>query len=256
MSRDAVLVGTAGWAIPRQNATSFPGLDSHLARYAKHFSVAEINSSFHRPHRSSTYERWAAAVPDGFRFSVKMPKAVTHQKRLADVADLVHEFFDSVRVLGPKLGPALAQLPPSLAFDATLASVFIDDVRRCFAGPLVCEPRHASWFGAEADGLLAERGVARAAADPAVVPAAAQPGGWTGLVYYRLHGSPRRYYSSYAPDRIEHFAATLLFDAPAAAARWCIFDNTAGQSATSNALAFVDELQSRDLCHRDGSPQS
>jgi uncharacterized protein YecE (DUF72 family) len=76
-------VGTAGWTVPKQHLALFSALDegakrSHLERYASRLCCAEINSSFHRPHRRATWERWAATTPDDFRFAVKAPKAITH----------------------------------------------------------------------------------------------------------------------------------------------------------------------------------
>ena len=76
-------IGTAGWVIPRQNAEMAAGEGSHLERHARVFRCVEINSSFHRSHRPATWARWAEAVPEDFRFSVKFPKAVTHQAKLA-----------------------------------------------------------------------------------------------------------------------------------------------------------------------------
>jgi uncharacterized protein YecE (DUF72 family) len=73
-----VRIGTAAWSIPKKHAAPFPTAGSHLERYAAVFNAAEINSSFYRPHRAATYERWAASVPDDFRFAVKVPKAITH----------------------------------------------------------------------------------------------------------------------------------------------------------------------------------
>jgi uncharacterized protein YecE (DUF72 family) len=120
-------IGTAGWAIPRQYAGEFPSPGSHLERYARRFNAVEINSSFHRPHRRATYERWAR------------------------------------------------------------------------------------------------------------VPAAAEPGGWPGLRYFRLHGSPRTYYSSYTPEQIGSYAAKLQ---AVRTETWCIFDNTTLGAATENALTL------------------
>jgi uncharacterized protein YecE (DUF72 family) len=79
-----LFVGTAGWSLDRRYAAHFPGAGSHLQRYSGSFNAAEINSSFHRPHRRSTYERWAASVPEDFRFSVKLPKTITHERRLIE----------------------------------------------------------------------------------------------------------------------------------------------------------------------------
>jgi uncharacterized protein YecE (DUF72 family) len=86
--------------------------------------------------------------------------------------------------------------------------------------------------------------VARVGADPAVVPVAAEPGGWGGLVYYRLHGSPRTYYSTYPVDQLEAVARKLR-DAARSAEVWCIFDNTAAFAATANALDVLDLVQAK-----------
>src|SRR5689334_25168406 len=119
-----IRVGTAGWSIAARYRPLFPETGSGLDRYAARFNAAEINSTFYRSHKRETYARWMAAVPDGFRFAVKIPKAITHERRLVDAAELVALFIDEVSVLGSKLGPLLVQLPPSLAFDAAVADAF------------------------------------------------------------------------------------------------------------------------------------
>jgi uncharacterized protein YecE (DUF72 family) len=231
-------IGCAGWSIPREHADHFSAAGSHLERYAGRFSAVEINSSFYRPHRPATYARWAAAVPSGFRFAVKVPREITHTRRLADAADLLDRFLAEIGGLGDKLGPLLVQLPPSLVFDAAVARQFLTALRQRFNGAVVCEPRHRSWFEIAAERLLTRQRVARVAADPALVPAGAVPGGWDGLAYYRLHGSPRMYYSSYSPEYLSTLADRLR-ESARAAALWCIFDNTALGAATANALDLL-----------------
>src|SRR5439155_3080060 len=175
-------VGCAGWAIPSQHAHAFPVQGTHLERYAQRFTGAEVNSSFYRPHRPTTYARWAASVPDQFQFAVKMPQEITHTRRLVAVTAPLECFLRAVQSLGPKLGPLLIQLPPSLHFAEPLAQTFWTALRTRFHGPVVCEPRHQSWFSPAAEQLLHAFQVVRVAADPARVPAAAVPGGWPGLV--------------------------------------------------------------------------
>lgn len=226
-------IGTAGWSIPGALAGAFPQGGSHLERYARIFDAVEINSSFYRPHRVATYRRWAASVPAGFRFAVKLPKAITHERRLAEAEAPLDRFLAEVAGLGTKLGPLLVQLPPSLAFAPGVAGPFLRALRARAAGPIACEPRHASWFAPAVEALLVELRIARVAADPAVVPAAARPGGWPGLAYLRLHGSPRMYYSDY-PEAVIAGALRALPDQGAEG--WCIFDNTAAFAATGNAL--------------------
>ena len=231
-------IGTAGWAIPRDVAPDFPGEGSTLRRYAVRLGATEINSSFHRTHRPATYARWADSVPPGFRFAVKLPKAITHVRRLADCADLLAAFAAETAALGQKRGPILVQLPPSLAFDPGLTTAFFIEAGHALTGAPVCEPRHSSWFTRAADDLLIELRVARVAADPAPVAAAGTPGGWPRLAYFRLHGSPRAYWSSYDEDALRHWADRAR--RAAAPESWVIFDNTAGGAAAANALRFID----------------
>lgn len=237
----SIRIGTAGWTIPRQVADSFPEDGTALSRYAARFAVSEINSSFHRPHRSSTWERWRDSVPGSFRFSVKVPKLITHQRRLSDCDEALDHFLPQSALLGPKLAVLLVQLPPTLAFEAAVAARFFAALAARTTATVACEPRHASWFAMEADALLRDARVARVAADPAICAEAAAPGGWSGLRYWRLHGSPVVYRSSYA-DRIDEFADVLKRHTDGDA--WCIFDNTASSAATADALALIEALRS------------
>ena len=161
-------------------------------------------------------------------------------RRLADAGTL-ERFLSEVSGLGAKLGTLVAQLPPSLAFDAKVVGEFLAQVRERTDSDMVCEPRHASWFADDVDRLLAKFRVARVAADPAVVPRAAEPGGWDGLVYYRLHGSPRMYYSAYSEEYLDALVKRL--EAARSSQVWCIFDNTAFGAATGNALDLSERLQ-------------
>jgi uncharacterized protein YecE (DUF72 family) len=190
--RGRIRIGTASWSIPKDPSGRFAPGPSLLARYASRFAAVEINSSFYRPHRPSTYASWARSVPDGFRFAVKLPKMITHERRLEAAVPPLEQFLAEAGALAEKLGPLLVQLPPSLPFRQEVALGFFSALRDRFAGDVACEPRHASWFTEEVDGRLAEIRIARVAADPARLPEAQDPGGWPGLAYFRLHGSPGR----------------------------------------------------------------
>jgi len=232
----AIRIGTAGWSIPRQVADMFPADGSALERYAARFPVVEINSSFHRPHRASTWERWRDSVPEAFRFSVKLPKTTTHERKLRDCEALLDEFASQAGALGEKLAVVLVQLPPKLGFEPDIAGVFFEALASRFTAAIACEPRNPGWFTPQAEALLEAHRVARVAADPARCDGAGAPGGWRGLSYWRLHGSPRMYRSSYA-DRIADYAQKLQAEA-ASRETWCIFDNTASSAAASDALAL------------------
>ena len=235
-------VGTAGWSLPRAEQPRFPGVGTHLERYARVLRGAEINASFYRPLRPALYEKWAAAVPPEFRFAVKVPKEVTHERRLLDCGEPLAEFLDEVAALGEKLGPLLVQLPPSLEYDVNLAGAFFEVLRALYDGPVALEPRHATWFTSDAAAQLVEYAVARVAADPARVPEAAVPGGSRDLAYFRLHGSPRIYWSRYDAAWIGALAPQVTEAARTAREVWCIFDNTASSSALPNALELLERL--------------
>jgi uncharacterized protein YecE (DUF72 family) len=246
-------IGTAGSNVPKQHLALFPvpieaGKLSHLQRYATRLRCMEINSSFHRPHRRSTWERWAASVPDGFRFAVKAPKSVTHTAKLVNTGALLLDFFAGVHGLGAKLGPILVQLPPKLTFDEGIAHEFFTTLRELHTGAVVLEPRHATWFDGTAERLMRDFRITRVAADPPKgSDRAARPGGWLELQYWRLHGAPRTYYSDYEPPQLHAFADQLVSShlAEAAAETWVIFDNTAHGHATANAVFLQAELDAR-----------
>ncbi|HTA66513.1 MAG TPA: DUF72 domain-containing protein [Xanthomonadaceae bacterium] len=217
---------------------------SHLARYATRFAAVEINSSFYRPHLQKTYARWATTVPPDFRFSVKLPRAITHDARLIGADEAIADFCNEVAGLGVKLGAVLVQLPPSLVFDVGVAERFFGTLRRWTAAPVACEPRHPSWFGPDADRLWPLYLITRVAADPARCPAASHVAGDGPLRYWRWHGSPRIYYSGYEDEALKGLASQLRSHAAAGRTAWCIFDNTAlGHAAT-------DALRLQELCGR------
>jgi uncharacterized protein YecE (DUF72 family) len=237
-----IRIGCAGWNIPKQFAKHAISTGSHLERYSHLLNCSEINSSFYRPHRNTTWQRWRDSVPTGFRFSVKMPRTITHEAKLNCDSQTLSLFLEQVRWLGDKLGPILMQLPPSLQFDSSRARSFLSLLRQSYAGELVCEPRHPGWFDPEVDELLAEFRVGRVAADPACVPAASRPAGDGSVVYYRLHGSPQRYYSAYSDDFLRALAAQMK-EAASRSETWCIFDNTASGAAFGNARHLAIKLK-------------
>ncbi|HEY9218908.1 MAG TPA: DUF72 domain-containing protein, partial [Phenylobacterium sp.] len=149
-----IRIGTAGWTIPRAVAGRFPAEGSGLQRYAARFTAVEINSSFYRSHRPDTWTRWANTTPPDFRFAVKAPRTITHEAKLEGCAHLLDPFLAEARLLGHKLGPVLVQLPPSLAFSPQREAVFFAALRDRHDGPIVCEPRHATWFGPDAEAML------------------------------------------------------------------------------------------------------
>ncbi|ARP82255.1 hypothetical protein CAL12_16485 [Bordetella genomosp. 8] len=244
LASSPTLVGCAGWSLSSQDQGTFASEGSHLERYARVFPCVEINSSFYRSHQAQTYARWADSVPDAFRFSVKLPRTITHDARLQRCEGLLRAFLDEVAALEKKLGCILIQLPPSLALEARQAGRFLSVLRRHTSVPVACEPRHPSWFTPRGADLLRGAQVACVRAHPSPVPGA-DPVGDPSLFYIRLHGAPDMYYSAYDETFIQAVAARV--DEARAQHRlvWCIFDNTARGAAIPNALALMRSLSTR-----------
>ncbi len=225
------IIATAAWSIPRTVAAAFPEEGSGLARYASVFDGVEVNSTFYRRHKTSTFERWAGATHDGFRFAVKIPKEITHQHAMENIRQPFATFLQDIAALGDKRGPLLCQLPPSLRFDLEKFEAAFDAMRALDQGPLVIEVRHRSWASEHAIALLRRYSIDRVLADPALV--------WPASDfretprYVRLHGKPKVYYSSYSDAEIAAFSKLPGPDS------WCVFDNTASGAAIENALTML-----------------
>jgi uncharacterized protein YecE (DUF72 family) len=233
-------IGTSGWSVPKGEKLE----GTRLYRYSRALSCVEINSSFYRPHRAATWAKWAKEAPSNFRFSIKAPKMVTHEEKLRNSGSLLKVFFEEIEPMCEKTGPILFQLPPSLSFDLALAEDFFSLLRELYCGEVVLEPRHSTWFTAPVNILLKRLAIARVAADPPKGdPIAATPGGDTRLVYYRLHGSPRIYYSNYEDQFLTAFATRIK----SLDNVWIIFDNTALSHAYSNALKLQTLIASSDV---------
>lgn len=238
-----VRIGCAGWSIPGAMHDHFPAAGSHLARYAAVLPAVEINTSFYRPHRPATYARWRDSVPEAFRFSAKVPKAITHEARLQRVEEALEKFIGEVGYLEHKLGCLLVQLPPSLQFDAAVARQFFTHLKALTPAPVVCEPRHVTWFTPAAGELLSGLGVGYVDADPPITPLPAQAEA-AGILYLRMHGAPVIYHSNYPDDVIAQLHARIVRAADAGRHAWCIFDNTASGFAQPNALSLLARLHS------------
>lgn len=218
------------------------GPGTHLQRYARRLRAAEINTTFYRSHELGTYARWVGATGPSFQFAIKVPRVITHELKLRGASAPLQRFLHESATLGRKRGPLLIQLPPSLEFDARTVTTFFRVLRDRYQGLAVCEPRHHSWLTPEVEDVLRRYEIGRVAADPPPAPGADQPGGWSGIVYYRLHGSPRKYWSTYDAPFLDALAADLR-RVPSRVPTWCIFDNTASGGAMENALDLADRLE-------------
>lgn len=265
------LIGLSGWNYSNWKGKFYPsGLPAkdQLAYVANTFPTLELNSTFYRLQMPSTYDKWAAATPSNFVFSVKGWRQVTQYKRLLDVAVPVAQFLRSGPVgLGKRLGPVLWQLPPSLVFDETVLRDFflllpktlgearkfiveeapddgrpVPDVKEEDQNRRIryaLEPRHKSFADEKAYSLLRECGVALVNADSAGRhPEFDQS--TTDFAYFRLHGSPKIYYSNYSEEALEGWAAKVNTLKTEGMRSYVYFDNTALGYAPKNALRLME----------------
>jgi uncharacterized protein YecE (DUF72 family) len=161
-----VQVGTSGYNYPEWRGTFYPekfSTDKMLPYYAERFPTVEINYTFYRMPNEKILAGWAAATPEGFTFTLKAPRRITHDSKLQHAADAVQAFCRTARTLGPRLATLLFQLPPTFKKDRGVLNAFVDllpeGTRAAF------EFRHPSWFDAEIFDTLRARNVALCIAD-------------------------------------------------------------------------------------------
>lgn len=165
-------VGTSGFSYAEWKGTFYPkGIKAGdmLGHYASRLPTVEINNTFYRLPKPELLEGWRARTPDGFSFAVKATRRITHFKKLRETGELLDAFFANLRLLGPRLGPLLFQLPPTVRLDLDLLRAFLDDVQsrlEVLPSPrIVLEFRHTSWFVDETYRLLEGAGAALCGGD-------------------------------------------------------------------------------------------
>ena len=233
-------VGTSGWAYAHWKGRFYPAklaAPKLLAFYSRRFATIEVNSTYRRLPGPHVFDAWREATPPGHKFTVKSPRSITHDGRLADLAP-IDAFYALVRRLEDRLGLVLYQLPPSLAADMPLLERFLDalptDVR------VAMEFRHPTWHAPEYRALLRERGVAWVVHDflrrdsPIDVT--------TDFAYLRLHGPSGRYRGSYAMETLLAWAEQAREWMRAGKQVWVYFNNDERGHGARNAAFMANQL--------------
>lgn len=255
MTQHKIYIGTAGWALPPQVRSRFVGEGSNLEKYSRFLNAVEINSSFYRDHKPETYRKWAEMVPSDFRFAVKLNKYFTHERRLAETGDKLKDTLEGVMQLEGKFGTLLVQLPGSLEFTRQVADHFFRELRHVYDGEVVLEPRNKSWVSREAADLLTGYSINKVLADPEPcrMPKELRPQ-VEFVSYFRLHGTPNMYRSSYSPEVLDRIAQQISKTYASGSTVWCMFDNTTLGCATENALDLSFMLENGLAFVPRGSP--
>ena len=234
-----IRIGTSGWHYDHWVGPFYPAgttPDDFLACYAARFTAAEINNSFYQLPSAETLAHWRDTVPDGFRFTAKASRYITHMKKLKDPQASLERFLERIAVLDPKLGPLLFQLPPNWHANVERLEAFLGALPK--ARRAAVEFRDASWWIADVYAALARHGAAfcpfELAGEEAPVEVTAD------FVYLRLHGPGEAYRGAYDDDRLRGWADRLVAWRSEGRDVWCFFDNDEAGYAAMNAARLVE----------------
>jgi uncharacterized protein YecE (DUF72 family) len=242
-----LIIGTSGWSYADWKGSFYPKdvpQRKFLEYYATRFPATELNASFYRLPTDKMLDAWLERTSDEFRFCAKLSRLITHQKKLNDPADALGGFFGRFEPLLGRMGPALAQLPPSLAFDSDRVEMFLAAYRDASDLPLAIEARHESWFDDEALDLLKTHKAALVQAESG--------GRWpetdavtADFVYLRLHGPQELYASGYTPQKLGHVAGRVAGYLRLGMDVYAFFNNTDGGYAWRNAEKLAELVKKR-----------
>ncbi|MGP4003826.1 DUF72 domain-containing protein [Streptomyces sp. 8N706] len=234
-----LLVGTSGWQYKHWRGVLYPpGLPQRLwlEEYARQFATVESNNAFYRLPTVETFTSWRERTPEGFVAAVKASRYLTHIKRLRDPREPVERLMSHASGLGPRLGPVLLQLPPTLRADTGA----LDTCLGCFpAGVRVAvEPRHDSWWTAEVRAVLERRGAALCWADRYSRPATPlwRTADWG---YLRLHEGRAEPWPHYGRQALATWVRRIADTWPDTADVFVYFNNDPGGAAVLDATVFA-----------------
>ena len=237
-----IRIGTSGWAYRHWLGRLYPrdlSSTEQLAHFARRFPTVEVNSTYYRLPPASVFERWRDAVPAGFRFAVKAPGSITHDKRLVGVEEETAEFLERASLLRDRLGPLLFQFPPGFHADVKRLRAFLDllpdEGRHAF------ELRHRSWYERDVRAMLERKGAAW------VVHDFNQKGSpvWAtaGWAYLRLHGPSGRYRGAYDALPLLAWSQQVLQWLKEGREVWCYLNNDERGHSVRNAVALRGMLE-------------
>jgi uncharacterized protein YecE (DUF72 family) len=237
-------IGTSGWYYDHWKGPFYPedlSKGAFLAYYAERFDTVEINNSFYQLPKKETLSQWRNSVPEGFIFSFKASRYITHMKKLKDPVTSLSRMLDAARSLGGKLGPILFQLPPKWRFDPERFYDFLEALPGGYR--YAFELRDPSWLDQRAYEALTEIGAAfciyefAAQVSPKEITA--------DFVYIRLHGPVDvPYKGQYSPKTLSEWAGDISTWAGEGREVFCYFDNDEVGYAVQDALRLEELLAS------------
>jgi uncharacterized protein YecE (DUF72 family) len=235
-------IGTSGWHYDDWRGRFYPEKlpkTQWLEFYTRHFTTLEINNTFYRLPKESVFEKWYESSPEGFVFSVKVSRFITHIKRLKDCGNEVDKFMSRAALLKEKLGPVLYQLPPGLHRDDEVLANFLSVLP---PGPKhVIEFRHESWFTEDVYKIMRQNHTGFCIFD---MPKLTSPVKATAnFAYIRFHGSGSLYSSCYSDEELREWEIKISELAEGLEAVYVYFNNDVQGFAIKNAATIKEHLE-------------
>ncbi|MDR2235768.1 MAG: DUF72 domain-containing protein [Chryseobacterium sp.] len=242
MKKESLYIGCSGFYNNDWKGSLYPDnaqSKDFLTLYSQTFNCVEINSTFYRKPTAKTLLKWHDETPDDFRFFIKIPKVISHEKRLKDCREEVSAFCDHIAEhLKEKLSGFLYQFPPSFKHTPENLDLIFSNLD--FRWVNVIEFRHNSWWHEDLFNILNENNI--------IFSGVSFPGNLPeemiinhpDILYYRLHGQPVLYKSEYSQDYIDDVAEKIL---KAQKKAFIFFNNTWGTAAIHNALYLKKVLK-------------
>jgi uncharacterized protein YecE (DUF72 family) len=238
-----VWIGCSGYVYKHWRGVFYPeGLPQSrwLEHYTRHFPTVELNNTHYTLPSEKTFEAWRDNSPEGFLYAVKASRFITHMKKLKEPREHLGRLFERSRLLGPKLGPTLYQLPPRWGYDHARLEAFLSALPTDLLHTV--EVRDPSWLNPDFFALLERFGVAYCIAS---VPMFETPVVATApLVYLRLHGSGTMYYYDYPLHELQAWCEAIVRFAREGREVFCYFDNDPEGWAVKNALQLMEMVGS------------
>lgn len=237
---EQIRIGTSGWVYRHWQGLFYPAnlpQKQWFAYYARSFDTVEINSTFYHLHNASVFEHWRQQAPDGFLYSIKASRIITHNQRLEGCQDTLETFLSRASLLGETLGPVLFQLPPSFSHDLGRLESFLALLPEEFSYAM--EFRNLTWLTEEVFALLERFGVALCIHDmpPLHVPMRIT----AKFVYLRFHGDVD-HAGDYPLETLAEWVECIQTWQRQGLAVFAYFNNDASGMAVRNALTVKQLL--------------
>lgn len=242
MEKENLYIGCSGFYNNDWKGTLYPEdakSKDFLILYSKEFNCVEINSTFYRKPTAKTLTKWFDETPEDFRFFIKIPKTISHEKRMKDTKEEIAAFCENIQAhLKDKLSGFLYQFPPSFKNTAENLEIILENIDSNYL--TVIEFRHESWWNDDVFNVLKENNI--------VFSGVSFPGNLPeevvinhpDILYYRLHGKPVLYKSEYSEEFLKNLAERIKESQHKA---FIFFNNTWGTSAIKNSLYLKDILE-------------